>query len=139
VCLGTTYAAEPVCDDIRATLPLEVHIVTFNTRYYTTSPGRKKLGQLEYEIQRLTKIRHVNILNILAVKLTKPQSGDPPRLVVLSEETPALTLQHVLEDADSLREDRAFVSSHIPLSFRAFNYDRTTFVKFWLGLARYMP
>jgi eukaryotic translation initiation factor 2-alpha kinase 4 len=38
-CLGMTYLADPVCDDAQATLPLEVHIITFVTSYYATSQG----------------------------------------------------------------------------------------------------
>lgn len=38
-CLGTTYLADPMCDDVHATLPLEVHTVEFNAEYYTTTQG----------------------------------------------------------------------------------------------------
>jgi translation initiation factor 2-alpha kinase 4 len=38
-CLGMTYLADPVCDDVHATLPLEVHIITFVSSYYATSQG----------------------------------------------------------------------------------------------------
>ena len=37
--IGVTYLADPVCDDVRATLPLEVHIITFASNYYMTSQG----------------------------------------------------------------------------------------------------
>lgn len=70
--------------------------------------GRKKLAQLEAEIQRLMNVHHPNLLSVLAVKLVFPHYG-PPRLTMLSEQRPALTLQDVLEDCDSLREDRASV------------------------------
>lgn len=127
-CLGTVYMADPVCDDISTTLPLEVYIVTFNSQYYTTSQGknattphtrllskpvrfvgRKKLKQVETEIQRLTAIRHSNLLSVFAVKLNMPHSSGPPQLIVLSEQGPALSLQDVLEDCESLREERASV------------------------------
>lgn len=85
-------------------------MVVFESQYYTTSQGRKKLNQLDAEIQRLIGIRHQNVLSVLAVKLHKPQSGAPPRLIVLSEQSPSLTMEDVLQDSDSLREERASVS-----------------------------
>lgn len=106
-CLGTVYLADPICDDVNATLPLEVHVVTFDSHYYTTNQGRKKLKQLEAEIQRVISVRHDNLLSIYAVKLTTPQSSGPPRLAILMEQRPALTLRDVLEDCEALREERA--------------------------------
>ncbi|KAJ4467716.1 kinase-like domain-containing protein [Lentinula edodes] len=106
-CLGVTYAADPVCEDVNATLPLQLHVVTFDTQYYSTTQGRKKLKQLEAEIRRLTAIRHPNIVRTLAVKLYLPNSNSPSRLSILSEQPPALTLEDVLQDCDSLREERA--------------------------------
>ncbi|KAF8124132.1 kinase-like domain-containing protein [Boletus edulis] len=104
--LGVTYLADPLCDDVHATLPLEVHTIEFSSDYYVSSQGKRKLAQLEAEIQRLMKVHHPNLLSVLAVKLLFPHIG-PPRLAILSEQRPALTLQDVLEDCDSLREDRA--------------------------------
>ncbi|KIL60768.1 hypothetical protein M378DRAFT_906708 [Amanita muscaria Koide BX008] len=105
--LGTVYLAEPVCDDVHTTFPLELFVVTFDTHYYTTSQGRKKIKQVEAEIQRLVAIRHPNLLSVFAVKLNLPHSSGPPQLMVLSEQAPPLTLHHVLEDTEALREDRA--------------------------------
>ncbi|KAF8345771.1 kinase-like domain-containing protein [Amanita rubescens] len=105
--LGTVYLAEPVCDDVNTTLPLELLVVAFDTHYYTTSQGRKKIKQVEAEIQRLISVRHQNILSVFAVKLNMPHSAGAPQLVVLSEQAPALTLFDVLEDCESLREERA--------------------------------
>ncbi|KAJ3758340.1 kinase-like domain-containing protein [Lentinula raphanica] len=106
-CLGVTYAADPLCDDVNATLPLQLHVVTFETPYYSTTQGRKKLKQLETEIQRLMAIKHTNVVHILAVKLHIPTSSLASRLSILSEQPPALTLHDVLQDCDSLREERA--------------------------------
>ena len=97
---------------MNATLPLEVFIVAFDSHYYTTSQGRKKLKQVETEVQRLIGVRHINLLSIYAVKLTMPQSSGSPRLAILMEQRPSVTLHDVLEDSESLREDRALV--HIP-------------------------
>ncbi|KAG2338792.1 hypothetical protein BDR05DRAFT_984599 [Suillus weaverae] len=106
-CLGITYIADPLCDDVNATLPLEVHTISFNSDYYTTTQGKKKLHAAEAEIQKLINIQHPNLLSTFAVKLNFPYSGAPPRLTILSEQRPALTLQDVLEDCERLREDRA--------------------------------
>ncbi|KAG2365174.1 kinase-like domain-containing protein [Suillus spraguei] len=106
-CLGITYLADPLCDDVNATLPLEVHTLSFNSDYYTTTQGKKKLHAAEAEIQKLINIQHPNLLSTFAVKLNFPYSGASPRLTILSEQRPALTLQDVLEDCERLREDRA--------------------------------
>ncbi|THH28609.1 hypothetical protein EUX98_g5583 [Antrodiella citrinella] len=112
-CLGTLWQADPVTEDPHASFHLEVFTVTFESRYYSTSQGRKKLKQLEQEIQRLCSIRHSNLLAILAVKLITPHSSGPPRLVVLCEGRPAVTLEDVLQDSDCLREDRATVGHFV--------------------------
>ncbi|KAG0696775.1 hypothetical protein DFH29DRAFT_949716 [Suillus ampliporus] len=83
-CLGITYLADPLCDDVNATLPLE-----------------KKLHAAEAEIQKLINIHHPNLLSTLAVKLNFPYSGAQPCLTILSEQRPVLMI------ANSLREDRA--------------------------------
>jgi len=74
-----------------------------------SSVGRKKLKQVEAEIQRLTFIRHPNLLSVFAVKLNMPYSSGPQQLIILSEQGPALSLQDILEDCESLREERASV------------------------------
>ena len=71
--------------------------------------GVKKLKQVETELQRLTSIRHPNLLSILAAKLKTPSANSPPRLLVLTEQRPSVTLYDVLEDTDHLRETRATV------------------------------
>jgi len=58
----------------------------------------------------MIKIRHDNLLTIFAVKLSSAYSEhDYPRLSVLMEQRPPLSLHDVLEDCDFLREDRALV------------------------------
>ena len=107
--LGIVYTADPVVDDIASTPPLELYVVTFESQYYTTTQGRKKLKQVEQEIQKLSTVRHPKLITVFAVKLHIPHSGGPPQLMVLSEQLPALTLHDVLEDSESLREDRVSV------------------------------
>jgi translation initiation factor 2-alpha kinase 4 len=108
VALGLVYMAEPVVDDISLVSPLELFVVTFETHYYTTSQGKKKLYQVEQEIKNLITIRHPKLLSVYAVKLVVAPSGLPV-LMVLMEQTPPLTLHDVLEDCESIREDRASV------------------------------
>ncbi|TFY68401.1 hypothetical protein EVJ58_g1031 [Rhodofomes roseus] len=117
-CLGTMYQADPVCEDDndKKTLPLELLSITFHAQYYTTTQGRKKLKQLETEIQRLTTVRHANVLSTLAVTLITPTSSGSPRLIILTEQRPAVTLKDVLEDCDWLREERASEYLHQILS-----------------------
>lgn len=37
--LGTTYSAEPICDNEDADLQLDLHVVVFESHYYSTNPG----------------------------------------------------------------------------------------------------
>ena len=36
--------ADPICDDVNATLPLELYVITFESHYYTTSQGKNNVG-----------------------------------------------------------------------------------------------
>ncbi|KAJ7163895.1 kinase-like domain-containing protein [Mycena crocata] len=105
--LGTSYTADPICDDVNASLLLQLYVVTFVSHYYITSQGRKKLKQVEAEIRRLIALCHPNLLRIFAVKLTFPQTTGSPRLVVLHEAHLGSTLRDVLEDCDAIKETRA--------------------------------
>lgn len=88
---------------------LELLVVEFNSRYYSTAHGRKKLKSLADDLRRLARVRHTNLLAVLASKLSLPNTSSAPKLFVLHERRPSLTLQDVLEDSESLREDRASV------------------------------
>ena len=121
--LGIVYTADPIVDEIVSMSPLELYVVTFESQYYTTTQGRKKLKQVEQEIQRLSTVQHPKLLTVYAVKLSIPHSSGPPQLMVLSEQLPALTLHDVLEDSECLREDRVSVC---------------LFVYFWISLANYL-
>jgi translation initiation factor 2-alpha kinase 4 len=107
--LGIVFTADPVVDEIVSTCLLELYVVTFESQYYTTTQGRKKLKQVELEIQKLSTVRHPKLITVFAVKLHIPHSSGPPQLMVLSEQLPALTLHDVLEDSEFLREDRVSV------------------------------
>lgn len=105
--IGITWHAEPVADDAQISLQLDLLSIVFESRHYSTSHGRKKLKQLESELQRLSALRHNHLVTILAVKLVTPHSSGPPRLSILCEGRPRVTLDDVLEDTDCLREERA--------------------------------
>ncbi|KXN81004.1 Serine/threonine-protein kinase gcn2 [Leucoagaricus sp. SymC.cos] len=98
--LGTVYMADPICDDINTSLPLELYTIAFDAPYYNTTQGRKKLTQLQEDIQRLTAIRHPNLLSVFAVKLvfphpsfssSTPSSTATAKATLLSVTTPAQT------------------------------------------------
>jgi translation initiation factor 2-alpha kinase 4 len=80
-------------------------------RFLTDNPiGKNKLKQIEEELKKLMKMRHDNLLSVFAVKLSSAYSEhDYPRLSILLEQRPSLSLRDVLEDCDFLREDRALV------------------------------
>ena len=107
--LGIVYTADPIVDGIVSTSPLELYVVTFESQYYTTTQGRKKLKQVEQEIQKLATVRHPKLITVFAVKLYMPHSSGPPQLTILSEQFPALTLHDVLEESEVLREERVSV------------------------------
>lgn len=108
-CLGTVWQAEPIHPSDNP-LQLELIVVEFGTRYYSTTHGRKKLKSLADDLRRLSTVRHTNLLAVLASKLSLPNTNSHPKLYILHERRPSLTLYDVLEDSDSLREDRAMVS-----------------------------
>ncbi|KAH6903402.1 other/PEK/GCN2 protein kinase [Coprinopsis sp. MPI-PUGE-AT-0042] len=105
--LETTYLAEPIGDSHISVTPLELQVFTFESSYYSTSQGRKKLKQVEQEINTLTTIRHPNLLPVFYCKLSLPHSSDPAQLIVLMEQAPQMSLYDVLQDSHFLREDRA--------------------------------
>ena len=69
------------------------------------------MKQVEAEIIRLLHVSHPGLLRTLAVKLSLPHGNgsSSPRLAILSEERPGLSLEDLLEDCESLREHRASV------------------------------
>ena len=83
-----------------------LHLVIF---FAFITQERKKLKQVEQEIQKLTTVQHPKLITIFVVKLYMPHSSGPPQLMVLSEQPPALTLHNVLEDGEFLREERVSV------------------------------
>lgn len=110
------------------TAPLEQLTITFTSPYYLTPQGLKKLQILEAELIRLARVRHASLCALLAIKLGVPQatwgsyprlqdldsgrgrnkSGDvSPRLVLLMEGRPRITLEDVMEECERMKEERA--------------------------------
>ncbi|KAH8828108.1 other/PEK/GCN2 protein kinase [Flagelloscypha sp. PMI_526] len=115
-----TYDSDPICEDVNASLPIETYIVDFGTTtYYGTTAGRKELRAIEADLQRMRRItqKNQNLLRILGVKLTLPgdhrrilaDEGDvtSPRLVIVAEQPPTLSLWDVL---DTLEESGSWMS-----------------------------
>jgi len=71
------------------------------------STGWKKLKQVEAEIQPVMTVWHQNLINFFAGRLNILHSSGPLQLMVLLEQGPALALHVVVQDCDSLREERA--------------------------------
>jgi len=89
--------ADPICDDINTSLPLELYAVTFKTGYYVTTQGRKKLSMLQENIQRLTSIRHPSLVSVFAVKLVNSltHSSSSSSLSTLALQTSGLSVSSV--------------------------------------------
>jgi hypothetical protein len=63
---------------------------------------------------KLINVRHSNLLSVFAVKLMTSHA-DYPRLAILTEERPSMCLQDVLEDCDTLKEERASVCHNVKI------------------------
>lgn len=109
---------------------MELYSITFSSHYYTTTQGRKKLTQVETEIKHLINTRHPKLQTVFGVKLILPRGSDPPRLMVVNEQAPTLTLHDVLEECECFREDRATVSHSNSYIFHCLMLDRITVHKF---------
>ncbi|CAE6423470.1 unnamed protein product [Rhizoctonia solani] len=86
--IGTVYFAEPLFQDTGDWPPklavniqvepqapmLEMHETIFYSNYYSNPAGRSKLETLITEIRRLTMIKHPNLQEVYAVKLTSTES-----------------------------------------------------------------
>ncbi|CAE6518571.1 unnamed protein product [Rhizoctonia solani] len=82
--IGTVYFAEPLFQDTDKWPPkltvstqvgpeppmLEMHETIFYSNYYSNPAGRSKLATLTTEIRRLIEIKHPNLQEVYAVKLS---------------------------------------------------------------------
>lgn len=80
----------------------------WNTLLHHESGQEKTTSGWTGVIKNLINIRHSKLLSIYALKLVFPPDGMSV-LMILMEQTPPLTLHDVLEDCESIHEDRALV------------------------------
>ncbi|KAF8758790.1 Anticodon binding domain of tRNAs [Rhizoctonia solani] len=113
--IGTVYIAEPLFQDagewpsklaVSIAEPqasvLEMHETIFYSNYYSNPAGRSKLETLITEIRRLTTIKHPNLQEVYAVKLTSTESKQP---------NPAFTPVSPWAGAEFVYGDRRHLSS----------------------------
>ncbi|KAG8989771.1 hypothetical protein FRB90_002076, partial [Tulasnella sp. 427] len=107
--LGTISAVEPILDSpspSASSMLLDLHSFHFSPTYYSRSQGRKRLKEIESELQVLRGLSHPNLLKVYAAELKRsPEDGQV--LHVLTERPPSLTLKEVLEQSDTLRPEKA--------------------------------
>ncbi|KAF8580136.1 Serine/threonine-protein kinase [Ramaria rubella] len=106
--LGITWKAEPVCDAPRGSLTFDLHVVSFDSNHYGTVKGTlfgmKKLEEIEKELRVLSTIRHPNLVNLYAVKLS---FGQFPRISILTEQRPGMLVYDLLRSTSSLSQQKA--------------------------------
>ncbi|KAF8682663.1 Anticodon binding domain of tRNAs [Rhizoctonia solani] len=113
--IGTVYIAEPLFQDagewpsklaVSIAEPqasvFEMHETIFYSNYYSNPAGRSKLETLITEIRRLTTIKHPNLQEVYAVKLTSTESKQP---------NPAFTPVSPWAGAEFVYGDRRHLSS----------------------------
>ena len=75
--------------------------------------GRDKLQDVENDIRKLIRLNAKNVIHIYAVQRSVTKSGLPVRLSILLEKAPSLTLDGLLRDCESLREERVTVCNTV--------------------------
>ncbi|KAG8911466.1 hypothetical protein FRC01_005699, partial [Tulasnella sp. 417] len=107
--LGKISAVEPILDSPTtgpSTIELDLHTFHFTPTYYSRSQGRKRLKEVESELQVLRGLSHPNLTRVYAAELKKSLE-DGQVLFVLTQRPPSLTLKDVLEQSDTLRPEKA--------------------------------
>ncbi|KZS96040.1 Serine/threonine-protein kinase [Sistotremastrum niveocremeum HHB9708] len=99
--LGTVFLVQPLTESKDAPL-LEMLVVLFDASYYREPQGWKKVRELEAELKKLATLRHVNVQRIYAAKVTPRGSRIVPKLCILRERSPAMTIADLLESCDIL-------------------------------------
>ncbi|KAG8961816.1 hypothetical protein FRC03_004923 [Tulasnella sp. 419] len=105
--LGKVFLADPVLDSPSTPIsPLELHTFVFSSAYYGRSQGKKRLRDLQQELEDLIPLRHPNLSSTYYAEIKKVEENGQT-LNILTDRTPSLTLRDVLEHCDSLRYDKA--------------------------------
>ncbi|PWY99241.1 Serine/threonine-protein kinase [Testicularia cyperi] len=105
--LATRHLAESAHDD-----PSDSHAQTPHTwiieYYHITSPhyaysaGKRKVEEVEFELDKLIKVREPGLVNVLAGAVTRNTSSHGWKLSVVLERTDGLRLRDLLEQCETL-------------------------------------
>jgi len=109
--LHTTSLAEPVhqdpasaeCSSLNAVswLVVQYHI---KTEYFASSHGRKKLEEIEAEIEKLRRATDLNLVNVKASSLSRTTAGERQtwRLNIVLERNLGPSVAEILQQAETL-------------------------------------
>ncbi|TKY88600.1 hypothetical protein EX895_002589 [Sporisorium graminicola] len=104
--LATRHLAESAHDaptDSRApshSWIIEHYFIT--SQHYAYSAGKRKLEEVEFEFDKLVKVREPGLVNVLASAVTRTVDPQGWKLSVVIERTDGLCLRDLLEQCDSL-------------------------------------
>ncbi|KAG8905299.1 hypothetical protein FRB99_000272 [Tulasnella sp. 403] len=106
--LGRISAVEPIVESPGSVEipPLGLCSVLLTSAYYNRSQGKKRLREIEAEVQALRTLSHPNLARIYAAELKKNHE-DNQTLIVLTDRAAPLTLRDVLEQSETLRPEKA--------------------------------
>jgi translation initiation factor 2-alpha kinase 4 len=108
--VGPLYHAEAVVSSRHGVrLPAMLVTIDIYGPYYLSSPGQRKLEQLEEDIQDLLQLRHANVLVIYGYEKrpVKDMISQGWRLSLVTEPLLRSTLHELLEDVGELKLQRA--------------------------------
>ncbi|GAC92821.1 hypothetical protein PHSY_000377 [Pseudozyma hubeiensis SY62] len=104
--LATRHLAEPAHQpptDSRApshSWLIEHYLIT--SQHYAYSAGKRKLEEVEFEFDKLVKVREPGLINVLASAVTRIAEPQGWKLSVVTERTDGLCLRDLLDQCDSL-------------------------------------
>lgn len=108
--LGPLYHAEAVVSSRHGVrLPATLLDIDIYGQYFLSTPGQKKLDQLEEDIQDLLPLRHANLLVMYGYqrKPVKDMVSQGWKISLVTEPLLRSTLQELLEDVGELKLQRA--------------------------------
>ncbi|GAK67722.1 kinase-like protein [Moesziomyces antarcticus] len=104
--LAIRHLAEPAHDDpADSRVPshtwiLEHYLIA--SQHYAYSAGKRKLEEVEFEFDKLVKVREPGLLNVLASAVTRVAEPQGWKLSVVTERTDGVALRGLLQQCDSL-------------------------------------
>ena len=116
--LSVRHLAEPAHDDpsdtnVARSWILEHYFIT--SVHYAYSSGKRKIEDVEYELDKLAKIREPSLVNVLASAVTRMGDNQGWKLNVVSERCHSILLRDLLDQCDVLPWKRARVCA-VPAS-----------------------